>query len=267
MSNWILKQNRLCYPEPDNAGGGAAQGTDAPAPDAPADTSGGQDATPPAPSDGDADPFAGFDYDDTAEDGGEPDTPPDAEQEEDRFTFDGADKDEPTTALLGELCEKHGLGKRDMSPFLDDLIKGVTDIEKKNADAIEKAHTAELRQAWGDKFDANCKQTWAFMQRIAKGAGWTKEQMEGLRHADGFRLFYDVMRAVGGKQQSVGTTRNAVPAATPQQLEDQRTQLVYDYYEALKNDDRAKAKEISNKHMELTYQLTGNRERHLFVYD
>ena len=226
------------------------------APDA-SKTEAGADTTKPAHADEVKDPFAAaLDNPDNVSVADDDDA---AEPQDSGFGFEKGTFNEEAERFLADLCDSHGLDKKTMAPFLQEMAGKSRDMEKKQAEQVELSRREELKKMWGRDYGNRVNQVAGFIRQVGKSVGWSEEQIHSLGTAEGFRLFSDIMRYVGGG----GTRGKSAPSAPANQyagwnkdkLEAERARLSRDIW--LANDDEQK--QLRERHAQVVSMLKGER--------
>lgn len=199
---------RLMFPEPADNGGGEVDSTptanDAtPAPPAPA---GGEEATPTANGDG-----YGFADNVTA-------TPP--------TDNDGGGDEYPwrsrrpmVTATPKGVLYRHVQGTRHCwRRWRQDCPWCCGLLAAEYQGGVQAAEDANKKE-WGKNFDANMKQTTAFLENTAKHLGFSADDMRQFFNPQAYRFFNALRMQQGGEQRASGTN------ATPKTMADTKAEL------------------------------------------
>lgn len=200
---------RLMFPEPADNGGGEVDSTptanDAtPAPPAPA---GGEEATPTANGDG-----YGFADNGTAT----PPTDNDGGGDAYSVAFEEADgySDAEKEFFTG-MFKEHGIA----GDVGGKIAHGVVDFLQQNIKAEFQAAEDANKKEWGKNFDANMKQTTAFLENTAKQLGFSADDMRQFFNPQAYRFFNALRMQQGGEQRASGTN------ATPKTMADTKAEL------------------------------------------
>lgn len=200
----MIKLNtRLMYPEPTDTG---SEGTPAPVEEKPAENA----ANNAEPENKSSNPF---DFANFASDTEEPKTdepaPEPVPDEEYKLSFtpeDGMDEEDVT--YFTNKAKELNLPADGATQFIRDFGKMLNERDTALRAEEEKA----LRQEWGKKFDGNLQQVGAYMGRMFKQLGLSREQMLEFATPAHYRLFHHVM-----KQNSEKAAVTAPAHLTPEQ--------------------------------------------------
>lgn len=199
---------RLMFPEPADNGGGTGDSTPA-ANDA--------TATPPAPESApaggeDGKPAGngnGYGFDDNGKD-----TPPadNGGNEEYSVAFDEADgySDAEREFFTG-MFKEHGID----GEVGGKIAHGVVTFLQREFQAAEDAN----KKAWGKNFDANMKQTTAYLKNTAEKLGFSAEDMRQFFNPQAYKFFNALRVQQSGERRAVGTN------AQPKTLADSKAEL------------------------------------------
>ena len=203
---------RLMFPEPADNGGGAGDSTPA-ANDATATPP----APAPAPAGGDdvkpADNGNGYGFDDNGNG-----TPPadNGGNEEYSVAFDESDGyNEAEREFFTGMFKEHGIAGDVGGKIAHSVVGFLQQNIKAEFQAAEDAN----KKAWGKNFDANMKQTSAYLENTAKQLGFSAEDMRQFFNPQAYRFFNALRVQQSGEQRASGTN------AQPKTLADSKAEL------------------------------------------
>lgn len=238
----ISIHTRMMYPEPETTGSG----------DVPTEAVDNPEVqTPPEENKEPENPYAAALASETIEDT-DAGNPEEMQQEEDFTAFDELELDDAERELLMQATKNSGASAAQAAVLMKDIRNG---IEARNAEQ-RKADDAALRDEWGSEYAARMSRAGALINRIAKFAEWTPEQVATLHNAKAFRLFDTLERYVNGG-------RTVQPTKTPEVFKDKETlkkeaaKIASEFWNARSRGDMNLGEKLMKEHHALHKQIYG----------
>lgn len=209
MNKWYMIKLGLRWPEPGDVGGGADMGSDAGA-EAGAgieSVAGAEaaDVADVADSGGAGDDAAesrggldGYSFDEPTDGGDGADGGEAGGQETAGYEVDwpeGFNATDELTSLTNDVARECGVSDKALGAFTAGMLERFEELQTQ----MLAKDDAALKAVWGRDYAANKKEAAAFMGRLMKETGLTKEDVAGFANPKGFRVIYELSRKVGSR--------------------------------------------------------------------
>lgn len=259
-TRYMMMKPRLMFPEPEDTGGGVAEGAD----DSVEITQNEVEEQQP-----NANPFeAAFNNEEPAEPEAES-----AETEESQDDYklglteeEGFDADE--IPMLTSLCKKHNLPADSASAFLKEVY---AEADRRGKEASEKQFseaTKNLQDKWGGNFEQNARKAGTMIRALGGRLGWNEQRMKDMLNPHDVELMYEFSRYVGdNKMHGLSKqTQMAPKVLSKAEMEERLVNIMAEHYNARKAGDSEKMKALSDEHFELSKKLKGGNPRRMLLY-
>lgn len=235
-----IAPKRLMYPEPEDSGSGsAANGSE------PAETSqdNSQDDIFSAALDGK--PLEG-------------NSQPETDEDSTSYVLDvgeGHDYSDAEINIMREVGREVGIPAEQMSKAIQKMTAAFRKEEERIYNEEKAASIDALKKEWGNNFQRNIERAARVIRDMAVQFNWSNDDIESLRNAKDFKLFYQI----GAKYGEAKTSGISAPVRTlsKEEARERNTQVIKDYFEARIKRNTEKMRSLYEEHKSLMKTVHG----------